>query len=327
MSDILPWSRFEHWHLFPDDIGLSDAYLSASASDTGGRRKVTLAEADDPIFRTMVDALLVKCREAVDQLDLDPESSVDFRIVIGHGNIFRGHLEHTLNGRMFSLRRMSEEVPEIETLNLPDIVRRNICSKSLKNGMVLIAGATGNGKSWTAYSMLRHHVEKMGRYGVDISNPVEFPMKSHYPSGGSCIQIPAKTDDEIPLRLQGALRDFPPRETGVILVGEIRKPVVAIDAVNAAVNGHLVISTIHASSVMDAVHRILGLVGNTEASRSVLSAGLRGVIHQRLDKNKMPHVQMLFVTQSEAAKIRKGDLAQLSSDIERQNMGLARNGG
>ena len=138
------------------------------------------------------------------------------------------------------------------------------------NGIILITGATGSGKSTTVYSVL----ESLNREETNIIT-VEDPIEMNI-EGLNQVQVNA----EIGMTFAAALRSILRQDPNVILIGEIRDSETAQIAVRAAITGHLVLSTIHTNNTLSTVERLLDM--NVE--RYLLSTALTGIISQRLAK-------------------------------------------
>ncbi len=138
------------------------------------------------------------------------------------------------------------------------------------NGIILITGATGSGKSTTVYSVL----ETLNREETNIIT-VEDPIEMNI-EGLNQVQV----NSEIGMTFAAALRSILRQDPNVILIGEIRDSETAQIAVRAAITGHLVLSTIHTNNTLSTVERLLDM--NVE--RYLLSTALTGIISQRLAK-------------------------------------------
>jgi twitching motility protein PilT len=193
-----------------------------------------------------------------------------------------------------------------------------------RHGLILFAGATGNGKTTTACSLLQEYLLTFGDVAITIEDPPELPLNGKHGQFGRCFQIRVENGDFG--RAMSQTMRYNPR---YILLGEIRTPYEASQALRAAINGHLVITTIHAGSIMEAINSLLKLVSgqeNLELARGVLADGLAGVIYQKLmksNKGKKPKLDFLFAgfNGSDAgvrSKIRHGKIEQLSTEVQQQ---------
>src|ERR1700688_5238090 len=185
-------------------------------------------------------------------------------------NIFRqqGHFS-------IVLRKLQAEVPTIDTLMLTPIFKEIAHEK---NGLVLVTGATGSGKTTTLAAILNEINETQSVHVVTLEDPIEFV---HPKLKATFNQRELGHDfNNYPNGLRAALRQAPK----VILVGEMRDRATVEVALTAAETGHLVLSTIHTINAGQSVNRILGMFDLAEETqlRLRLSETLRYVVSQRL---------------------------------------------
>lgn len=235
----------------------------------------------------------------------------------------------------FTLRRSLWPIPRFVTLKgIPKIVAKTfgrLGRPSDGKGLILFCGETGSGKTTTAYSLLMEYLLGYGDIATTIEDPVEILIEG--PCGdnsqGYCFQHEVENNDfEAAIKL--ALRETP----RYIFFGEIRGHKEAAEALRASLNGHIVISTIHAGNVQQCVDRIISLAndGNIDMARQSLAMGIKAIVHQRLsyDKDssgKVLDLQTLFVHEKDTRVrnlIASGDTRQLASDIERQKLRIER---
>lgn len=142
------------------------------------------------------------------------------------------------------------------------------------NGIILITGATGTGKSTTVYSMLQG-LNTTERNIITVEDPVEMKL-----AGINQVQ----TMSEIGLTFANTLRSILRQDPDVIMIGEIRDDETARIAVRASITGHLVLSTIHTNNSLNTIERLLDM----DVERYLLGSALTGVISQRLVKKLCP---------------------------------------
>ena len=149
---------------------------------------------------------------------------------------------------------------------------------SLPNGIILITGATGSGKSTTVYSML----QKLNREEVNIitvEDPVEMSIE-----GLNQVQV----NSEIGLDFAAVLRSILRQDPNIILIGEIRDSETAKIAVRASITGHLVLSTLHTNNSLTTIERLVDM----DVERYLLSSSLKGIISQTLAKRLCPYCRV-----------------------------------
>ena len=173
------------------------------------------------------------------------------------------------------MRKMQSEMPSIASLGLQPIFH-DMCRE--KNGLILVTGATGSGKTTTLSAMLNEINEQLAVHVVTLEDPIEF---IHAHNLATFNQRELGSDFEsYPAGLRSALRQAPK----VILVGEMRDRETVEIALTAAETGHLVLSTIHTINAGQAINRILGMFAREEEGqlRIRLADTLRWVVSQRL---------------------------------------------
>lgn len=173
------------------------------------------------------------------------------------------------------LRRLEANVPTMDTLQLPPILKEVAREKT---GLVLVTGATGSGKTTTLAALLNEINETQPVHIVTLEDPIEFV---HPTRKATFNQRELGQDfDTYPNGLRAALRQAPK----VILVGEMRDRATVEIALTAAETGHLVLSTLHTVDAGQSINRILGLfsIGEEQQLRLRLSDMLRYVVSQRL---------------------------------------------
>lgn len=177
----------------------------------------------------------------------------------------------TSNGEKIVLRILDYKMSlsGIETLGFTeDNYKKVIDMISSPNGIILITGATGTGKSTTVYSMLQR-LNKEESNIITIEDPIEMDI-----DGINQIQ----TNSEIGLTFATALRSILRQDPNVIMVGEIRDSETAKIAIRAAITGHLVLSTIHTNDALSTIERLMDM----DVEKYLLGSALEGIIAQRL---------------------------------------------
>jgi twitching motility protein PilT len=173
------------------------------------------------------------------------------------------------------MRVIPHEIPSFDSLNLPQQLAE-ICN--LRNGIVLLTGPTGSGKSSTLAAIIDHINETKSYHIVTIEDPIEF-LHTHKKCTINQREVGADTKD-FASALRAALRQAPK----VILVGEMRDLETAEIALEAAETGHLVLSTLHTIDAAKTVDRIIGLYPKNEEKiiRTRLAQTFRYIVSQRL---------------------------------------------
>jgi len=267
-----------------------DSFLKLGLAQ--GCSDVHLAVGVPPMLRMNGDLMPIKFRELSDtelesyvmetlsdsQKDhFNSGRDLDFSYVTEDGGRFRVNLFRKDTGVGAVFRHIPNEVPTFETLDTPDVVR-SFCD--YHQGMVLVTGSTGTGKSTTLAAMVNHLNQTRSLNIISLEDPIEFV----HPSKKSQI-IQRELGTHLKTFADGvrsAMREDP----DVILVGELRDAETISMAMTAAETGHLVLGTLHTTSAVKSIDRIVdALPGELrEQTKSFLSQSLKAVVTQVLVK-------------------------------------------
>lgn len=211
-------------------------------------------------------------------------------------------------------REIPSEILTAEQLGLPPVISK---LATLPRGLCVVTGPTGSGKSTTLAAIIDVANKARKDHIITVEDPIEFVHKSQ-----SCIinhrEVGAHTKT-FSAALKGALREDP----DIILVGEMRDLETISLAIEAASTGHLVFGTLHTSSAMKTVDRIIEVFPSSEQGqiRSTLSDGIRAVVAQvlfkRIDKKgRCAALEIMIATSAVRNLIREGKTHQISSSIQ-----------
>jgi twitching motility protein PilU len=209
----------------------------------------------------------------------------------------------------FILRRIVSEIPTIEQLQIPEILRNLVM---MKRGLILFVGATGAGKSTTQAAMIGHRNRSTEGHILSIEDPIEYV---HHHDKSIITQREVGVDTEsFDAALKSSLRQAP----DVILIGEIRSEETMQFALSFAETGHLCMATLHANNANQAIERIMHLVPESKHRQLLfdLSFNLRGVVAQQLvptkdGKSRRAVFEILIGTPIVADVLLKGELERL----------------
>ena len=162
------------------------------------------------------------------------------------------------------------------------------------NGIILVTGATGSGKSTTVYSILQR-LNTIERNIITVEDPIEMNIP-----GINQVQVLS----DIGLTFAASLRSILRQDPDIIMIGEIRDEETAKIAVRASITGHLVLSTIHTNSTLNTIERLLDM--NVE--RYLLGSALTGIVSQKLTKRLCPHCRGVRPTTEYEKKVFKNSL-------------------
>jgi len=207
--------------------------------------------------------------------ELARQGSCDCAYMINERARFRVNIFRQRGQLSVVMRKAQSDVPTIQALNLP-VILRDIAKE--KTGLVLVTGATGSGKTTTLATVLDEINRTQAVHVITLEDPIEY-MHPHKRATFNQRELGADFDD-YPSGLRAALRQAP----RVILVGEMRDRATVEIAMTAAETGHLVLSTIHTINAGQSINRILGMFEREEEAqiRLRLADMLRWVVSQRL---------------------------------------------
>ena len=212
-----------------------------------------------------------------------------------------------------AVRALPRRIPGFDELDLPASL---VELAATANGLVLVCGPTGSGKSTTLAAILERFNHTDFRHIITIEDPVEYEHTNHR-SVFEQVEIGSDAP-EFSQALRAALR----RDPDVILVGEMRDLETISTALTAAETGHLVLSTLHTGDCAQAIHRMVDVfpAAQQEQIRHQLSLSLRAVICQQLipttgGKPRVPAVEILLATYAVRNHIRKGNVDRLYNEL------------
>ncbi len=272
-----------------------DSFLKLGLAQ--GCSDVHLAVGVPPMLRMNGDLMPIKFRELADTelesyvMEILSDSQkehfytgkdLDFSYVGEEGARFRVNLFRKVTGVGAVFRFIPNEVPTLEGLDMPDVVR-DFCD--FHQGMVLVTGSTGTGKTTTLAAMIDHLNKTRNLNIISLEDPIEFVH-------------PSKNSQVIQRELGTHLRSFADgvrsamrEDPDVILVGELRDAETISMAMTAAETGHLVLGTLHTTGAVKTIDRIIdALPGELrEQTKSFLSQSLKAVVTQVLVKTLDGH--------------------------------------
>ena len=213
------------------------------------------------------------------------------------------------------LRRIETNIPTLEDLKLPDVLKKLAMTK---RGLVLFVGATGTGKSTSLAAMIGYRNKNSSGHIISIEDPIEF-IHQHQ----SCIVTQREVGidtDSFDVALKNTLRQAP----DVILIGEVRTRETMDYAVAFAETGHLCLATLHANNANQALDRIINFFP-ADRQQQVwmdLSLNLKAIVAQQLiptpeGKGRRAVIEVLINTPLAADLIRKGEVHELKSLMKR----------
>ena len=303
------------------DSGASDLHLSVGSIPmvriNGTMKPLNL----DVLKQSDMEKMLPEVMDE-DQLQIFKEKKeIDFSAKLEGKGRFRVNFFNQINGLAGVFRTIPDTIKSCDELGIPPFMTD---LAMLDRGLVLLTGPTGSGKSTTLAAMVDHINREKACHIITIEDPVEY----YHHTKESLInqrELGASTHS-FANALKSALREDP----DVILVGEMRDLETISLALTAAETGHLVLSTLHTSSAVKAIDRIIDIYpsGQKGQIRSMLSESLEAVISQKLlptkdGKGRVPACEVMISTTAIRNLIREDKIAQMYSSIQTgQNQGM-----
>ncbi len=246
------------------------------------------------------------------QLRYKDEMELDFSHEAGNVR-FRVNLHQQEEKIGLSARLIPEEIPSPDDLGFTDAMNSMV---DTLDGLILVTGPTGCGKSTTIASMIEEINKKRKAHIITIEDPVEFLFKD---KESLIEQREVGTDTK---SFASALKHVLRQDPNVILVGEMRDPETISTVLTAAETGHLVFSTLHTPSAAEAVERIVDVFEGAKQKQILiqLSAVLRAVVSQQLipskDGGRVAAREVLFNNSAISNLIRENNISQIKSAIQ-----------
>ncbi|WP_182057860.1 type IV pilus twitching motility protein PilT [Pantoea sp. ME81] len=260
-----------------------------------------------------LETFLQQWLSGVQQDELEASGHVDFAITLKSGVRLRANLFMQRHGLSLALRLIDSQAPNINPLQLPDVVTQLL---QLEEGLILITGATGSGKSTTLAAMVDSLNREQARHIITLEDPIEFVHHSQR----SLIQQREVGAHTVSFQqgLKAALREDP----DVILLGELRDSETIRLALTAAETGHLVLATLHTRGATQAVDRLVDVFPAEEKNlvRTQLAGSLKAVLAQRLvpakNGGRIGLFEVLVATPAVTNLIREGKMHQLPGVLQ-----------
>lgn len=246
----------------------------------------------------------------------EDRGSLDFAFHLPDGDRFRINVLRAGGHMHAAIRRVKAIIPRFEELHLPPIYEK--LAAETNEGIVLVCGVTGCGKSTTMAAMIDHINETRNEHVISIEDPVEYVFKAK-----KCIVSQREIGLDLPTFADG-LRAAVREDPDVIFVGELRDKETVLAALQAAETGHLVFGTLHTADTMQSLTRMLEFFPREqhEFVRSAIANTTRAITAQRLVPaidpkiGRVPATEVLLGEPVVVEKIREGGDSDLPAIIQ-----------
>jgi twitching motility protein PilT len=208
----------------------------------------------------------------------------------------------------------------------PTIYNELLAPELSKGGLILLCGTNGSGKSTTCAALIKERLSKHKGFCMTVEDPIEIPIEGKH-GDGVCLQVQINPHEGFAPKIRELMRAYPTGQNLLLLIGEIRDSDTAVQVLKAAIDGRLVVSTIHADTVEAALKRLLIMAAEKmsfEAATDLLSDSFRICLHQSL-LNGTLKTKFLKGNSTVAGIIKNGDIDKLNSEIERQEIAINKN--
>jgi len=241
------------------------------------------------------------------------EKEIDFAYDFEDGVRFRVNVFFQSKKVSIAFRLIPRQIKTIEQLNLPEVLHK---FTQVKQGFVLVVGATSQGKSTTLAALIDEINHTRREHIITIEDPIEYVFDDD-----KCV-IDQREVGQDTINFARALRSVLREDPDVIMVGEMRDLETISTAITAAETGHLVFATLHTNSASQTIHRIIDVFPSHQQNqiRAQLTGSLYGIVSQRLLPRRgegfIPACEVMFSTPGISNLIRENKIHEIPSIIE-----------
>jgi len=298
------------------------------ASSKGGASDIHIKVGTPVIFRINRELVSIDCpipteqwmNNVIDKITpmhfkkkLEEEREIDFSYCVQGAGRFRTNVFQQRGSWALAMRHVKATVPSFEQLGLLEQIKTIAESP---RGIVMVAGATGSGKSTTLAAMIEHVNAHSKKHIITLEDPIEFVFEDN-----QCV-IEQREIGLDTANFYGALKHVLRQDPDIIMLGEMRDAVTVTAAMSAADTGHLVFSTLHTTTAAQSVTRIMDFfkADDREQVRRQLASCLRGVVCQRMvptvDGKMTPALEIMINSPLIRKMLEDNRLEKLTAAIE-----------
>ena len=276
----------------------------------------------DVMTEESIEALVFEIMSEDQKKFFFENGAIDFAYDVGGKDRFRINVFRQKGFTSLSARHITSNIPPFESLHLPPVVEK---IAEYHDGLILVTGPTGCGKTTTIASMIDHVNETRACHIITIEDPIEFMHRDK-----KAIISQREIGIDVP-NYEDALRSLMRQDPDVVVVGEMRDQETLIAAMRAAETGHLVFGTLHASNASQTIQRILDLFPQDERdlARQTFAITVRAVISQNLlpglrkEVRRIPAIEILLanpIVRKLISEEREGDLPSVIRACQGEGM-------
>ena len=298
----------------------SDVYLSTGARPSAKFNGVLTPLGKDPCPPGYVEKLANELMSEKQLEEFRNKPEMNLALSLPDVGRFRVNIFKQRNEVSMVIRNIQTEIPDINKLGLPDVLKKVIMAK---RGLILFVGGTGSGKSTSLAALIDHRNTNSKGHIITIEDPIEYV---HQHKGCIVNQREVGMDTDC---FEDALKNTLRQAPDVILIGEIRDRETMEHALAFAETGHLAISTLHANNANQALDRIINFFPEEKRQSllSDLSINLQGFVSQRLvrtvDGKRCAAIEILLNSPRIADLIKAGEVMEIKEVMEKSEpMGM-----
>ncbi|MDP2562374.1 PilT/PilU family type 4a pilus ATPase [Psychrobium sp. 1_MG-2023] len=295
----------------------SDLFISANASPSIKAHGEIVPISSESLTEEDTLNIVYGAMNDKQRAEFDDTRECNYALAIDDVGRFRISAFWQRNMAGLVARRIETEIPEMDALKLPAVLKDVIMSK---RGLVIMVGATGTGKSTSLAAMIGYRNRHSKGHILTVEDPIEF-VHEHRKSIVNQREVGVDTES-FEAGLKSALRQAP----DVVLLGEIRSRETMEYALTFAETGHLCVATLHANNANQALERIMHLVPKEKHQQLLfdLSLNLRGIVAQQLvpvknGKGRRAAIEVMLNSARVSDLIAKGELHSLKETMSKSN--------